>query len=114
MTHFASFWKFFDKYEEPLVVTMWRIRGNSRLADAVKGDLLWLFTSGGKCRNKLDEDELPDDGVEDSQAYLTEVFTIRRIIPEVAGEFKLLVQGPKDKCIGLCPPILIDDIVRGC
>src|SRR4051812_12832191 len=102
MTHFASYWQLFDKLEEPIVVTGWRIRTHSRLADAEQGDILWLFTSGSKCRKKLDEEELPDGGVENSQAYLTEVFTIRRIIPEEAGQFKLLVQGAKDKCIGLC------------
>lgn len=112
MTHFASYWKFFDEYEEATVVTCWRIRGKSRLADAIKGDILWLFTSGGKCRKKLEEDELPDGGVEENQAYLTEVFTISGVIPEIEGPFELLVEGVTDKCIGLCPPILIDDIVR--
>ncbi|HUE15663.1 MAG TPA: hypothetical protein VMR25_15960 [Planctomycetaceae bacterium] len=112
MTHFASYWKFFDSDEEPDRVTGWRVRRNSRLADAVKGDILWLFTSGGKCRIKLKEDQLPDGGVDESQAYLTEVFTISTVIPEIAGPFKLLVKGAADKCLRVRPPILIDDIVR--
>jgi hypothetical protein len=112
MNHFASYWKFFDEYEEATVVTSWRIGAGNRLADAIKGDILWLFTSGRKCTQKLGEDELPPGAVEDGQAYLTEVFTIRGVVPEIAGPFKLLVKGVLDKCIGVCPPILIDDIVR--
>jgi hypothetical protein len=112
MTHFASYWKLFDHPDEPLVVDGWSVRGKSRLADARKGDILWLFTSGEKCRQKLEEDELPAAGVEDSQAYLAEVFTVSGVIPEVAGPFELLVEGETDKCIGLCPPIPIDGIVR--
>ena len=118
MTHFASYWQFFDNQQEPKVVTGWRIRSKSRLADAAKGDVLWLFTSGEKCARKLDEDKLPDGGVENSQAYLTEVFTISSIIPEIAGPF-LLVKGMSDKCIGMSDkgirlrrPLLIDGIVR--
>lgn len=112
MTHFASFWKWFDEDEESTLVTCWRIRAHSRLADAENGDILWLFTSGVKCKKKLDEGELPASGVEDHQAYLTEVFTVQRIIPEVEGDFQLLVEGTRGRCVRLCPPIPIDDIVR--
>src|SRR5436305_10660632 len=104
MTHFASYWKFFHEEEEPLVVDGWRVRGKSRLADARKGDILWLFTSGGKCRVKLEEEDLPECGVAENQAYLAEVFTVKRVIPEKSGPFELLVEGISDKCIGLCPP----------
>lgn len=110
MTHFASYWKFFD--DEAPVVYCWRVRGKSRLADARKGDILWLFTSGGKCRTALEDDDLPAGGVEDSQAYLAEVFTVERVISEVAGPFELLVEGDAAKCVGVSPPIPVDDIVR--
>lgn len=112
MTHFASYWKLFDHHDEPLVVGGWRVRGKSRLADARKGDILWLFTSGAKCKKKLEEGEFPSAGVEDSQAYLAEVFKVLRVIPEIAGPFQLLVEGITEKCVGICPPILVDDIVR--
>jgi len=112
VTHLASYWQFFDSPDESPVVMCWRIRSHSRLADAEKGDILWLFTSGIKCKKKLDEDNLPDGDVEDNQAYLIEVFTVQCIVPEVEGQFKLLVEGARGKCVGLCPPILIDDIVR--
>ncbi len=112
MTHFASYWQFYNKRQEPLVLTGWRIRSKNRLADAVKGDVLWLFTSGDKCLKKLAEEDLPDGGIEGSQAYLTAVFTVSGIIPEIASPFGLLVNGVRDKCIRVCPPILIDDIVR--
>jgi hypothetical protein len=101
VNHFASYWQFFDRPAEPPTVTVWRIRARSRLADADKGDILWLFTSGGKCRKKLKEGKLPESPVEDTQAYLTEVFTISSVIPKVAGKFKLLVQGANDKCLSL-------------
>jgi hypothetical protein len=112
MTHFASYWQWFDEDEEEAIVTCWRIRGKSRLADARRGDILWLFTSGEKCRRKLEEGDLPEGGVQDSQAYLTEVFTVDRIIPEDDGDFPLLVEGLSEKCSGVYPPIHIDDIVR--
>ena len=90
--HFASFWKFFDDNDEALTVDGWRIKGGSRLADAIVDDLLWLFPSGVKCRSKLDEDEWPADIVE-TAAYLAEVFTVRRVVPEQVGDFELYVEG---------------------
>ena len=51
MNHFASYWQFFDKRDEALFLTGWRIRAKNRLADAAKGDVLWLFTSGDKLGN---------------------------------------------------------------
>ncbi|MBI3675188.1 MAG: hypothetical protein HY243_01040 [Proteobacteria bacterium] len=112
MAHFASYWQFYDDLDEPLVVTSWRIGLGNRVADAAKGDVLWLFTSGKKCRRKLDKDELPIKGVEDGLAYLSEVFVIQSIVSEVAGRFKLLVKGTEKKCVGIFPPLFIDDIVR--
>jgi hypothetical protein len=112
MTHFASYWKWFDEEEEEPIVTCWRIRAKSRLADARRGDILWLFTSGEKCRRKLEEGELPDGGVQDSEAYLTEVFADDRILRVDDDEFPLLVEGLPQKCIGVYPPIHIDAIVR--
>jgi hypothetical protein len=61
---------------------------------------------------KLEDEDLPAGGVEENQAYLAEVFTIDRVITETAGPFRLLVEGVAPKCIGLCPPIPVDDIVR--
>jgi hypothetical protein len=112
MHHFASYWQLFDHPGEPDVVTGWRIRSNSRLAGAERGDTLWLFTSGSKLSNKLNQDELPDGGVVASKAYLAEVFTIRGVIPEVDGRFELLVQGVERRCVPVRPAIIIDDIVR--
>jgi hypothetical protein len=109
--HFASFWKFFDDEDEPLTVDGWRIKGGSGLAGAIAGDLLWLFPSGLKCMSKLDEDEWPADVVE-TAAYLAEVFTVRRVVPEPVGDFELCVEGVPERCFSLTPPIPIDDIVR--
>src|SRR5262245_33167980 len=115
MAHFAAYWKFYDRLNEPLVVDGWRIRGKSRLANAVKGDILWLFTSGVKCRRTVGK-KVPEDPsydhVEYNEAYLAEVFTVQRVVPEIAGPFTLVVKGTKGKCIGLYPPIWVDDIVR--
>lgn len=52
---------------------------------------------------KLDEDDWPVDVVE-TAAYLGEVFTVQRVVPEPVGDFEL--------CVPLRPPIPIDDIVR--
>ncbi len=109
--HFASHWKCFDEDIEPLTVTMWRIKAGSRLTAAIQGDLLWLFPSGLKCMAKLDEDEWPAD-VADNSAYLAEVFTVQRIVPQKVAEYDLCVHGTAGRCIRLNPPILIDDIVR--
>lgn len=109
--HFASFWKCFDERTEPLTVKIWRIKKGSRLADAIEGDALWLFTSGGKCRIKLREKEWPAD-VDDNLAYLAELFTVKELIPDKVGEFDLRVQGVADRCVRVRPPLLVDDIVR--
>lgn len=109
--HFASHWKCFDEYIEPLTVTIWRIKGGSRLASAIPGDILWLFPSGLKCMRKLDEDEWPVD-VAENAAYLAEVFTVQRVVPEKVEYYDLCVEGTPERCIRLNPPILVDDIVR--
>jgi hypothetical protein len=109
--HFASFWKCFDEDIEPLTVTIWRVKGGSRLADAIAGDLLWLFTSGLKCMDKLDEEEWPA-AVSENLAYLAEVFTVREVVSEKVGEYDLCVHGATKRCVRLVPPIAVDDIVR--
>jgi hypothetical protein len=34
------------------------------------------------------------------------------VVPEVSGNFQLVVEGVQDRCRRVCLPILIDDIVR--
>jgi len=112
VTHFGAYWKWFDSAAEPRCVSDWRVRLHSRLADAGKGDILWLFTSGAKCKKKLPRAELPCDGVKESLAYLTEVFTIHEVIWDEIEDFKWRVVANEAKCVEITPPILIDRIVR--
>src|SRR5437763_1111295 len=109
MTHYGAYWKFFDRRGEPRRVTGWRVRLNSRLADARKGDILWLFTSGEKCRKKLPVSELPPGGVKDPLGYLTEVLTVQTVVRDEVGPFTWMVEGIEEKSLEITPPILIDD-----
>lgn len=109
--HFASFWKCFDEPIEPLTVKIWRIKKGSRLANAIADDALWLFTSGRKCKSKLNDSELPAI-VGDELAYLAEVFTVKQVIQDKVGEYDLCVRGLPKRCLRVNPPLLIDDIVR--
>jgi len=110
--HYASFWRCFHEAEEAKRVTIWRVMGGSRLASAASDDILWLFTDGRKCRSKLDDDELPVGGVVDSLGYLAEVFTIRRVVRHKFGIFELRADCIDERSARLCPPLIIDDIVR--
>lgn len=98
MTDWGVYWKWFGQTEEPRTVTGWRIGEKSRLADARKGDRLWLFTSGKLCKKNARRENAPQDGYEDNLAYLAEVFTVENIVREDTGEFPLLINGNPDKC----------------
>jgi hypothetical protein len=111
MTHFGAYWKFFDRRDELRCVTPWRVRLHSRLADAVKNDVLWLFTSGEKSKKKLSAAQLPPSGAEDSLACLVEVFTVRTVVRDEVGPFTWRVDGIDEKCLDVTP-LLIDDLVR--
>ncbi len=111
-THFGAYWKFFDSKTEERRVTNWRVRLHSPLADAAKNDIIWLFTSGEKCKRKLPVAELTLGGVQNSLGYLVEVFTALTVVRDEVGQFTWNVEGIHEKCFEITPPLLVDDIVR--
>jgi hypothetical protein len=108
MTHFGVLWPFFSKVSEPWPVNGWCLGNRSPLADVEKGDLLWLFTSGKKCKKKL---EAPNRaGIQDSLGYLTQILEVDTIRP--GGWLGLEIGATQRGVWKIDPPLLIDDVVR--
>jgi hypothetical protein len=105
MADWIAFWSFFDLREESWPVDGWRIGKGNRLVDARKGDNLWLITSGEKAKWRL-PDAVP------YEAYLPEIMTIERTIPEREGRFDYLIEAAQDGYHKIDPPLPVDHCVR--
>jgi len=112
MSHFGVYWPFFSNTVEPWPVDGWRIGSGSRLADAERGDVLWLFTSGTKCRKRLRREGIPTDGIENHLAYLAQILEVDQIVPDEVDELRFLIKGKPGDCRAVKPPLLIDDLIR--
>jgi hypothetical protein len=112
MVDFGVYWPFFSKRDEDWPVDGWRIGRGSRLADLSAGDRLWLFTSGKKCKKKIEGEGFADDAIAEAAAYLTQILTVKDIEPDSVGQFDLLINANSKCSPKVCPPLLIDHLVR--
>ncbi len=112
MTDFGVYWPFFSKRDEPWPVGGWRIGSGSRLADLEAGDRLWLFTSGTKCKRKLEGVEFARDAIAENAAFLAQILTVASIKPDHEGGFDLVINADVQRSPKVFPPLLIDHLVR--
>lgn len=111
MTDFGVYWPFFSKRNEPWPLDGWRLGSGSRLADVERGDRLWLFTSGKKCKMKL-KDRFVCDPAAENAGFLTQVLTVESIAPDRQGGFDLDISADMRHSPQVDPPLLIDHLVR--
>lgn len=112
MADFGVYWPFFSNKSEAWPVDSWRVGAGSRLADLASGDRLWLFTSGRKCKRKMEGAGFTADAIAENAGYLAQILTVSHIVPDTQDGFALLVVGKPELSPKVCPPLLIDGLIR--
>jgi hypothetical protein len=112
MVDFGVYWPFFSKRDEDWPVDGWRVGKGSRLAAVSAGDRLWLFTSGKKCKQKVEGEGFAHDAIAEAAAYLTQILTVKNIEPDCADGFDVLINANVMCSPKVFPPLLIDHLVR--
>lgn len=112
MVDFGVYWPFFSNRDEDWPVDGWRVGKGSRLAVVSAGDRLWLFTSGKKCKKKLEGEGFANDTVAEAAAYLVQILTAKSIESNTDGVFDFLINANVTCSPRVFPPLLIDQLVR--
>ncbi len=112
MADFGVYWPFFSKRDEDWPVDGWRIGSGSRLADLEAGDRLWLFTSGQKCKKKLEGVGFSCDERTECAAFLVQVLSVDNIEPAQVDRFGLLIHANVKQSPRVFPPLLVDHLFR--